>query len=53
MNGVDVLVHAAAALPLYSPEAIWTTDVEGIENVLALAQNAGAGRVIMISSTAV
>jgi nucleoside-diphosphate-sugar epimerase len=53
MSGVDVVVHAAAALPLYTPEEIRTTDVDGTENVLALAQEAGVEQVIMISSTAV
>jgi len=24
MTGADIVVHAAAALPLYTPEAIWT-----------------------------
>ncbi len=53
MSGVDVVVHAAAALPLYTPEAIWTTDVEGTENVLQVAREAGVERVVAISSTAV
>jgi nucleoside-diphosphate-sugar epimerase len=53
MTGVDIVVHAAAALPLYTPEAIWTTDVDGTENVLELVQEAGVERVIAISSTAV
>jgi nucleoside-diphosphate-sugar epimerase len=29
MEGVDFVVHTAAALPLYSPEDIYTTDIEG------------------------
>ncbi|MFN8538107.1 MAG: NAD-dependent epimerase/dehydratase family protein [Thermomicrobiales bacterium] len=29
MQGVDLVVHAAAALPLYTPEDIHTTDVDG------------------------
>jgi len=46
-------VHAAAALPLYKPADIFSTDVEGTRTVLAEAQRAGARRVVHISSTAV
>ena len=51
--GADVVVHAAAALPLYAPRDIWTTDVEGTQVVLAAAEQAGVDRVVHISSTAV
>ncbi|HTY36215.1 MAG TPA: NAD(P)-dependent oxidoreductase [Bacteroidota bacterium] len=53
MKGVDVVVHAAAALPLYKPEDISSTDVEGTRNVLSSAFEHGLQRVIHISSTAV
>src|SRR4051794_32460907 len=53
MNGADFVVHTAAALPLYSQEEIYTTDVEGTRNVLAGAKCAGIDRVVHISSTAV
>lgn len=53
MPGVDMVVHAAAALPLYSKEAIYSTDVTGTENVLASAFQHSVERVIHISSTAV
>jgi nucleoside-diphosphate-sugar epimerase len=53
MRGIDLVVHTAAALPLYSEEDIFTTDVDGTRNVLESAQAAGVERVIMISSTAV
>ncbi|MCA1729807.1 MAG: NAD-dependent epimerase/dehydratase family protein, partial [Actinobacteria bacterium] len=33
MEDVDFVVHTAAALPLYAPEDIYTTDVEGTRNV--------------------
>ncbi|MCP6468012.1 SDR family oxidoreductase, partial [Klebsiella pneumoniae] len=46
-------VHAAAALPLYKPEDIYTTDVEGTRNVLEAALERGVRRVVHISSTAV
>jgi nucleoside-diphosphate-sugar epimerase len=52
-EGVDMVVHCAAALPLYSPEDIYSTDVQGTRNVLAAARRAAAARVVMISSTAV
>ncbi|HEY8142142.1 MAG TPA: NAD-dependent epimerase/dehydratase family protein, partial [Kofleriaceae bacterium] len=53
MAGADVVVHAAAALPLYQPRDIWTTDVDGTRTVLAAAAEGGASRVVHISSTAV
>lgn len=53
MAGVDIVVHTAAALPLYSKEDIYTTDIVGTRNVLESAFAAGAQRVIHISSTAV
>jgi len=49
----DFVVHAAAALPLYKPEDIYTTDVEGTRNVLEAALRHGVRRVVHISSTAV
>jgi nucleoside-diphosphate-sugar epimerase len=53
MPGVQVVVHAAAALPLYSREDIYTTDVVGTRNVVEAAYQAGVERLIHISSTAV
>jgi len=53
MEGVDFVVHTAAALPLYSPEDIYTTDVEGTRNVLEAARRQGVKRVVHVSSTAV
>ncbi len=53
MAGVDVVVHTAAALPLYSPEEIRSTDIDGVRNVLQSALDNGVKRVIHISSTAV
>lgn len=53
MRGVDAVVHAAAALPLYSPEEIYTTDVEGTRIVFDTALRLGVPRVVHISSTAV
>jgi nucleoside-diphosphate-sugar epimerase len=53
MTGVDVVVHCAAALPLYEPEEIRTTDVEGTRTVLDAALTEGVSRVVHVSSTAV
>ncbi len=52
-EGCDVVVHCAAALPLYSREDILSTDVEGTRNVLVATHEAGANRCVYISSTAV
>ncbi|MFQ5491595.1 MAG: NAD-dependent epimerase/dehydratase family protein [Phycisphaerae bacterium] len=52
-DGADVVIHTAAALPLYSPEDILSTDINGTRNVLESAQRHGVGRVIHVSSTAV
>ena len=52
--GADVVVHAAAALPIQaSRESIRSVNVAGTENVLQAARGAGVGRVVFISSTAV
>jgi len=52
--GADVVVHAAAALPIQSSrEAIRSVNVEGTATVLAAALGAGVRRVVVISSTAV
>ena len=53
MEGADFVVHTAAALPLYSPEDIYTTDVEGTRNILDAALRHGVERVVHVSSTAV
>lgn len=53
MRGYELVVHAAAALPLYSPEDIFSTDVQGTRNVLETASRLGIPRVVHISTTAV
>jgi nucleoside-diphosphate-sugar epimerase len=53
LEGVDAVVHAAAALPLYPPRDIYTTDVEGTRTVFEVARRQGIKRVVHISSTAV
>lgn len=52
--GADVLVHAAAALPIQvTRDAIRSVNVEGTAVMLAAALEAGVRRVVLISSTAV
>jgi nucleoside-diphosphate-sugar epimerase len=53
IRGCDIVVHCAAALPSYTPDAIMSTDVAGTRNVLQAAVENGSSRVIHISSTAV
>lgn len=53
MEGVDCVVNAAAALPLYSAQEILSTDVDGLRNVLQVAREFGLNRLIHISTTAV
>src|ERR671934_943654 len=54
VSGADVVVHAAAALPIQaSRDAIRSVNVDGTQNVLSAARDAGVRRVIFISSTAV
>ena len=53
LDGVDAVVHSAAALPLWKKEQILTTNIQGTENVLAACRELGIRRVCHISSTAV
>ena len=41
VKGADVIVHTAAALPLYTPEEIFSTDVKGTR--AGAANRAGRG----------
>lgn len=50
---IDIVIHTAAALPLYRPGDILSTDVEGTKNLLEAAEKKGIKRFIHISSTAV
>ena len=52
-EGCDVVVHCAAALPLYSERDIYTTEVDGSKNVLNAARKFNLDRHVQISSTAV
>ena len=51
--GTDMVIHTAAALPLYTPEEIYTTDIEGTKLLLHEAHEKGVKRFVHISSTAV
>jgi nucleoside-diphosphate-sugar epimerase len=53
MEGVSMVIHAAAALPLYAKKDIYSTDVDGTRNLLEAACKDRVDRFIHISSTAV
>ncbi|MBA4387696.1 MAG: epimerase [Verrucomicrobia bacterium] len=53
IQGVEIVVHAAAALPLYKPADIYSTDIDGTKVVLQESAKQNVDRVIHISSTAV
>ena len=53
MKGVDIVIHTAAALPQYKPQDIYTTDIDGVRNVLQAALDANVQRMVHVSSTAV
>lgn len=52
-KGADIVVHCAAALPLYSKKDIFSTDIQGTKNVLDSSISNSVDRFIHISSTAV
>ena len=54
VEGADVFVHAAAALPIQrSRDAIYSVNVDGTARLLGAALEAGVRRVVLVSSTAV
>jgi nucleoside-diphosphate-sugar epimerase len=53
MADVNVVIHTAAALPLYTPDEIYSTDIEGTKTVIESAHEHGVERFVHISSTAV
>lgn len=53
LDNVDVVIHAAAALPLWHPRDIFETNVNGTRIVLELSRKRGVEKVVFISSTAV
>jgi len=52
-NKIDIIIHCAAALPLWPKDEIYSTNIAGVRNTLSQAQKCGVERVIFISSTAV
>lgn len=53
IKGQDIIIHCAAALPLWKKEDIYSTNINGTKNILDLALKHKVKRVIHISSTAV
>jgi nucleoside-diphosphate-sugar epimerase len=54
VRGADVLVHAAAALPIRGPaRALHSVNVDGTRTVLAAAARAGVPRTLLVSSAVV
>lgn len=53
LGDIDQVIHAAAALPLWTPQEIFSTNVDGTRSVMKAAVENGIDRVVMVSSTAV
>lgn len=53
LPGIDIVIHTAAALPLYAAADIYSTDIDGLRNVVEAAYAAQVERLVHISSTAV
>lgn len=53
MQGIDIAVHCAAALPLYKEADIYSTDIAGTKNVIQASFKHCVEKFIHISSTAV
>ncbi len=53
MQGINIVIHTAAALPLYSEADIMSTDLDGTRNMIDSAYKAGVERFVHVSSTAV
>jgi len=53
MQGINIVIHTAAALPLYTEADIMSTDLDGTRNLLESAFNHNVERFVHVSSTAV
>lgn len=53
LEGASVVVHCAAALPLYAPAEIYSVDIDGTRTVIEAAHARGVERFVHVSSTAV
>jgi len=52
-NKIDIIVHTAAALPLWPRAEIMSTNISGLRNTLEQARKCSVERLVFISSTAV
>lgn len=52
-EGIEAVVHGAAALPLWDRKDIFETNVQGTRNLLELSKQLGVKRFCYVSSTAV
>lgn len=53
ITNIDIIIHCAAALPLYKVSDIFSTEITGTENLLRCGYEKGVERFVHISSTAV
>jgi nucleoside-diphosphate-sugar epimerase len=53
LTGMDAVIHATAALPLWKDADIFSTNVDGTRNTLQAAVDNRIPRVVFVSSTAV
>lgn len=53
MQGINIVIHTAAALPLYTEADIMSTDLDGTRNLLESAFSHNVERFVHVSSTAV
>src|SRR4030095_6453288 len=53
LDGAQLVVHCAAALPRHPPAEIYSTDIDGTRTVIDAAHRKQTARFIQISSTAV
>ena len=53
VKGCDIVIHAAAALPLFKKEDVFSTDIEGTRNIIEASYKHNVDRVIYISTAAV
>ena len=52
-KGADVVIHCAAALPLWKKKDIYETNIGGMKNICESSLKNNVGRLIFISSTSV
>lgn len=53
MKNIDIVIHSAAALPLWSKDEIFSTNVKGTRNILQKGLGNEVEKVIFISSSSV